>query len=59
MSKASDNVDKPNPGIKVTANVDKVGQETTAGAGVQKSEAHYKAIVERALNTTAKPTSKK
>jgi hypothetical protein len=52
-----DNVDKVNPRVKVESNVDRVYQQTTAGNS--KSEAHYKSIVARAINTTPKPTSKK
>lgn len=49
-----------NPGVKVHAPTGKVhASNTHGGEGNQKSESHYKKIVDRATNTTAKPTSRK
>lgn len=47
-----------NPKAPVSAPVGKVAAETTHG-GTQKSEANYRKIVDRAVNTEAKPTSRK
>jgi hypothetical protein len=48
MSKTP-NADAVNPKIKVTSNVDKAYQQTTAGTQT-KSEEHYRKIVDRAIN---------
>jgi hypothetical protein len=58
MSKGTPNTDAVNPNVTVTANQSKTEAINTHG-GTQKSEANYKAIVDRAINSTAKPTSKK
>ena len=47
-----------NPKAPVSAPVGKVYAENTHG-GIQKSEKNYQDIVDRAVNTEAKPTSKK
>jgi hypothetical protein len=40
----------PSKRIVVTSNMDKVGQQTTAGKS--KPEAHFRAVIEKAVNTT-------
>jgi hypothetical protein len=52
----SDNVSKPNPGVKVSANTDKTYQQTTAGTGMQKSEENYRKIVEQSVNSSPPTT---
>jgi hypothetical protein len=49
-----DNTDRVNPKIKITANVDKVYQETTAGNS--KPEGHFREIVEKSVNTSPSTT---
>ena len=44
------NTDQVNPKIKVTANQSKTEAANTAGAGMQKSEEHYRKIVDKAVN---------
>jgi hypothetical protein len=48
-----------NPGIPVSAPVDRVYQENTAGGGQQKSEKNYQRILDRAVNESPSPTQKK
>jgi hypothetical protein len=47
-----------NPDVPVTSTQSKNEASSTHG-GTQRSESHYKKIVEKAINSTAKPTSKK
>jgi hypothetical protein len=55
-----DNTDKVNPSVKVQAPLSKSEAASThGGEGNQRPESHYKSIVDRAVNTTAKPTSKR
>jgi hypothetical protein len=49
MSKTP-NADRVNPGIKVTANQRVNEVQSTAGAGQQKSEEHYRKVIDRAFN---------
>jgi hypothetical protein len=54
-----DNV-KGNPSVKVQAPLNKSeAASTTGGENNQKSEAWYKSVVDRAVNTSAPPTSRK
>jgi hypothetical protein len=49
MSKSTPNADKVNPGVTVSAPMDKSYQQTTAGHH-SKSEEHFRKIVDSAVN---------